>query len=235
MPTTRRRRVRQRVAPVAQAVIELLRTGELPTGGHAGWWEAFEKHGSHDHARHGGEDRLRTDWLAMRDDLLAAWIREAPGTRPWAWWEFDAPRWQPPYPPRCDQMEWALCRMPEPRRRLGGIGDPAFECLNIWPHFDAGIPTQFVSESDEALYNGRSRDIHGDPIDTKYHEGHFAGRAPRADDPPRFESQAAYLKRHGCLAPAERKRLTAAAFEPERIACDDGTLPEQAIRSVRKY
>lgn len=220
MPTTRRRRARQRVAPVADAIIELLRVGELPDAGGDDWWEAFEKSGSHLRARRGGEDLLRGDWLAVRDDVLAAWIRAAPGTRPWAWWEFDAPRWQPPYPLRCDGIEWALCQMPEPRRRLGGIGDPAFECLNVWPSFDAGIPTYWVSKSDEAYYNGRSCDIYGSPIGTECHEGDFKGLAPRFDDPPRFESQASYLKRHGLLPPAERKRLKADAFEPD-VVLDD--------------
>ncbi|MFC1886062.1 hypothetical protein ACFLZM_03290 [Thermodesulfobacteriota bacterium] len=36
-------------------------------------------------------------------------------------------------------------------------------------------------------------------------------------DPPIFESQAAYLKRHGLLTKAEEKRLKPADFEPEPI------------------
>jgi hypothetical protein len=30
-------------------------------------------------------------WAEMRDELLPAWIKEHPGTRPWAWWEQEAP------------------------------------------------------------------------------------------------------------------------------------------------
>jgi hypothetical protein len=33
-------------------------------------------------------------------------------------------------------------------------------------------------------------------------------------DPPRFESEPAYLRRHGLLLPPERRRLTAADFQP---------------------
>lgn len=40
------------------------------------------------------------------------------------------------------------------------------------------------------------------------------------DDPPRFESQAAYLRRHGLLLPGELRRLTAAAFEPEIVVVE---------------
>ena len=43
--------------------------------------------------------RMRTAWQALRDELLADWIAEHPGTRPAAWWLFDSP---------------------EPRRRLNG-------------------------------------------------------------------------------------------------------------------
>jgi hypothetical protein len=39
----------------------------------------------------------------------------------------------------------------------------------------------------------------------------------REDNPPVFESQAAYLKRHGLLPPAEARRLSAVDFEPEQI------------------
>lgn len=48
---------------------------------------------------------MRSDWIERRDELLKAWITRdeafqakfphaklgGPGTRPWAWWAFDAP------------------------------------------------------------------------------------------------------------------------------------------------
>ncbi len=34
---------------------------------------------------------LREPWEAVKAELLPAWIREHPGTRPFAWWELDAP------------------------------------------------------------------------------------------------------------------------------------------------
>ena len=44
-------------------------------------------------------------------------------------------------------------------------------------------------------------------------------REPSFDvaDPPLFESQAAFLDRHGLLSPTERHRLSDADFAPERI------------------
>ncbi len=38
----------------------------------------------------GGYD-CAPDWKELRDELLPRWIREHPGTRPFAWWSFDAP------------------------------------------------------------------------------------------------------------------------------------------------
>ena len=35
-------------------------------------------------------DGLQQAWKRRRDELLPAFIAENPGTRPWAWWAFDA-------------------------------------------------------------------------------------------------------------------------------------------------
>ena len=34
---------------------------------------------------------MRRDWIENRSQLLSEWIEKKPGTRPWAWWFFDAP------------------------------------------------------------------------------------------------------------------------------------------------
>lgn len=34
--------------------------------------------------------RMGADWQRYRGELLAEWIAEHPGTRPFAWWQFDA-------------------------------------------------------------------------------------------------------------------------------------------------
>jgi hypothetical protein len=36
-------------------------------------------------------DALRAGWEILRGELLPKWIAEHPGTRPYAWWLFDAP------------------------------------------------------------------------------------------------------------------------------------------------
>ena len=30
-------------------------------------------------------------WLDLRKEILAEWLQNHPGTRPWAWWQFDCP------------------------------------------------------------------------------------------------------------------------------------------------
>lgn len=37
------------------------------------------------------EDAVREYWQAYREDLLAEWVERNPGSRPPAWWRFDAP------------------------------------------------------------------------------------------------------------------------------------------------
>lgn len=38
------------------------------------------------------DDEIRAVWDRLKGDILAEWIRTKPGTRPCAWWRFDAPR-----------------------------------------------------------------------------------------------------------------------------------------------
>jgi hypothetical protein len=42
------------------------------------------------------------------------------------------------------------------------------------------------------------------------------------EDPPQFESQACYLRRHGLLTAEEQRRLPVDAFEPETIRVPEG-------------
>jgi hypothetical protein len=71
-------------------------------------------------------------------------------------------------------------KLPEPRKRTGGIGTPAYEVKCVKPIFSYGIPNVWVGVDENDL--------------------------------PTFESQAAYLKRHGVLFAGEEKRSD---FEPE--------------------
>jgi hypothetical protein len=144
------------------------------------------------------ENPQRDLWMAHRQAVLAEWVIIHPGTRPSFWWLYDAPRWRTP----AERREWYYVKqklLPEPRRRLGGKGDPSFEVSATSPHWPLGIPTPWET------------------ID--------------ADDRPRFESQAAYLKRYGLFLPGEEERLTAADFEPEVV----DERPQEIIAFCKKH
>jgi hypothetical protein len=97
--------------------------------------------------------------------------------------------------------EWEF-ESPEPRKRLGGIGTESHNAFNVYQHFDFGIPTDFVSKSEFDNYN---------------EDGDFEYDAYNPNDPPTYESQAAYLKRHNLLTKSEEKRLKDSDFEPEKV------------------
>ena len=134
----------------------------------------------------------RQEWKEHRNKILVAWKRNHPGTRPAAWWWFDAPRWTK------DVGRWSIFseRLPQPRKRIGGTGDPVFQVASVVPRFAFGIPIDWVETKSEDFYGG----IGIDP-----------------GDPPKFEAQAAYLKKRSLLTKSEQKRLKKADFEPETI------------------
>lgn len=139
-------------------------------------------------------DRLHEVWDELRDEVVAEWIRENPGTRPALWWKYDAP---------------------EPRQRVGGAGDDISEVLAYAPRSNRGIPVQWFTSEEVALFGKTVRN-------------HEHGRAPVAldpDDPPRFESEAAYLDRRGLLTTPERRRLDVSGWpKPEAVKYDDPTI-----------
>jgi hypothetical protein len=151
-------------------------------------------------------------WAEHADRIIEEHVAQWPGTRPYRWWQYDAPRMAVGTHPDCF---WDG-KLPEPRRRLGGVGTPRHECLGYVPDFSYGLPTGWISQRDVEYYTGTARDIHGNPINTKP-SGTFKGVAIDSDDPPVFESQASYLERHSLLRSGERGRLTKRNFEPETV------------------
>lgn len=137
-------------------------------------------------------------WELCRDLILPAWIGSRPGTRPWAWWAFDAPRWEDPWEGRFYHRTFA-----EPRQRVGGIGDPDFEALNIVPAFEAGVPVRFLTPPDLRAWPELGNRIQDRPAE-----------AYDRNAPPTYESQAAYLKRLGLLEEGEEEALSEEDFAP---------------------
>ena len=40
----------------------------------------------------GRDDPVRPGWEKVGERMLSPWCKSRPGTRPYAWWEYDAPR-----------------------------------------------------------------------------------------------------------------------------------------------
>ena len=154
-------------------------------------------------------EELAALWDAHAERIVAEHVALFPGTRPARWWKFSAPRMAAP--------GWFYDGLlPEPRKRLGGVGTPASDVLSCVPTFSFGIPSIWVTRSQVKYYSGLAVDIHGTPIGGKL--AVFQGVAIDPEDPPTFESQAAYLKRHGLfLAAGEERRLKKADWEAEGI------------------
>ncbi len=165
----------------------------------------------------------RALWDQAAENILHDWIVSRPGRRPRPWWHFTAPRISQAELAKHPRWTgaWFVARLCEPRLRLGGTGTPIYEVLNYVPEFEYGIPAHWVSEWEERFYSGRAKDVHGNLIGSPFHGGHLESRAIDPADPPRFESQAAYLERHCLLFANEKPRLKPADFQPEATTIED--------------
>ncbi len=142
----------------------------------------------------------REVWTLYRDGILAEWIASHPGRRPSSWWRFDAPRWSPEMP-GCEDWPASL-DLCAPRLRAGGRGTASHDALADSPSLELGIPTSWMRAA---------------AVDYYFHEGDFIGDAFDVNDPPTFESEAAYLRRLKLFAPGEARRVKASQFKPETV------------------
>jgi hypothetical protein len=157
------------------------------------------------------DDELAALWAAHADRIVAEHVIIHPGTRPHRWWQYSAPR----LPLGSFPGLYFDGKLPEPRRRLGGIGTPVSDVLLACvPIFGYGLPWIWVEQWQVMYYSGLAVDIHGAPIGDRYPNDSFKGVAIDPNDPPTFEPQAAYLKRHGLFLAGEERRSD---FEPETI------------------
>ncbi|RAK68875.1 hypothetical protein [Phenylobacterium kunshanense] len=162
----------------------------------------------------GGEARgggyTRNLWQTLGQNVLGRWVVERPGTRPRCWWRYDAP---------------------EPRLRVGGVGDPMAALPSVASDLELGVPKSWLTRELAAYYGSPAPQV-GDR--------YFGAQGPREanfrppawqplavtgvdpDDPPTFESQAAYLQRLDLFAEGEAERLDETAFLPEPIMIGGG-------------
>lgn len=119
------------------------------------------------------------------------------------WQEFGAlvlARWVDEAPGTRPALWWQY-DAPEPRRRVGGIGRPLHEFTAYVVRYAYGVPIDWPEDDPD--------------LPAEFRPPCAALIDP--NDPPLFESQAAFLDRHDLLSPAERDSLDASAFDPEPV------------------
>lgn len=176
MPVRRRRLRARRDAGMSDAERAALFDEELPEG-HPESLAWFL-------LRHPDGKALAEVWTRHGDAATRAWARRYPGTRPSAWWRYAAP---------------------EPRQRLGGVGDAACMHLANAPRLDYGLPSAWITAATRRTWSDIPRAAAIDPA-----------------DPPRFEAEATYLRRLGLLLPGEAARLRAEDYGPTIITVRGG-------------
>ena len=129
-------------------------------------------------------------WKVCREEIIAAWIKKHPCTRPFYWWLVEAPR-----------------DLNSKRQRLGGIGTPEHEVLSIAPHFKKGIPESWISKRLVDYYNGRAGHFKGvavNPEDPPAFESEaiYLERHGFLTAPEKF-----YLSKHPELLAPEKVKL----------------------------
>lgn len=217
MPTTRRRITRNAHPEIGEAEWCALTDQELPPGINPLLRIDLE-HFSFN------SNKMRTLWEQHGESVLEEFTDAHPGQRPACWWHWSSPRATDAQLSAWGKSVEEIARLDSegerpgtPRQRIGGIGTPSHEVLNITPDFEKGIPMWWVQPWDADYYNGRAIDVRGNKIGNQYHEGDFAGLPIDNKNPPRFESQASFLKRHDLLLPEESVQLTAKDFLPETV------------------
>ncbi|MGV8057875.1 MAG: hypothetical protein AB2L12_07640 [Smithellaceae bacterium] len=197
MPTNRQRRTRKSAKLVIpKALIYYFETGDEDQSG----FDEQDRYNSFLFFDRCNGKNLSDFWDDVKDKILADWILKHPCSRPWAWWEYEAPK---------EAVQgWDYEHFNSAQRlRVGGTGTPTHEVLGSWGGFTKGIPNSWIDQWLADYYNGRAKDIHGNIITTKYKEGDFKGIAIDPDNPPIYESDAAYLERHGLLSKEEKAFL----------------------------
>lgn len=162
------------------------------------------------------DDELLAFWNLHSERIVAEHVARYPGSRPVRWWDYDAPRLPLGTYPGC---YWDG-ELSEPRKRIGGVGTPGHDVLAYVPLFDYGLPVIWITPWQVRYYSGTAVDVHGNPIGSRNPNKNFKGVAIDPDDPPIFESQATYLKRHRLFLAGEERRLKKSDFEPEAIQPD---------------
>jgi hypothetical protein len=171
MPIKRRKAIARHPSELLPIEWAYLRDDPEPSDAEFGaWWSLCRD----DDAFRPGRPSVAQMWRELGAQIVQEHVKEWPGSRPKCWWKHNAP---------------------EPRRRVGGVGEPGRKDLSYGRPYSWSWPTVWPAGAV----------IIGGPLEAD----------PK--NPPKFESEATYLRRLGLLLPGEAERLTPADFEAEAI------------------
>ena len=77
----RKKKPSRKASEIPPGVREILETGDL--GEYGSDWNLFQCRWR--------KEKTREYWEAHRDEILPSWVERFPGTRPWGWWQVEAP------------------------------------------------------------------------------------------------------------------------------------------------
>jgi hypothetical protein len=101
----------------------------------------------------GDGEYLRELWTRARAEVLGAWLKDHPGTRPAVWWRFDAPR------QLLGTHDGAFYdgKLPQPRKQLSGAGCDASLISAYMPSYESGLPTSWAGfeEGDPPVFEAQ--------------------------------------------------------------------------------
>jgi hypothetical protein len=92
------------------------------------------------------EAAAREAWELMREKLMADWIREQPGTRPWAWWAFDAPQ-----PARRERIDGGVHPHDNKARSLKVANSDSEYLWKVAYRLTFGLPSCYIPPFDNGI------------------------------------------------------------------------------------
>jgi hypothetical protein len=126
----------------------------------------------------GDDEAIRAAWAALQSTIMPAWIQRRPGTRPWAWWKFEAPE-------RRRTVGGRIHPFDDPRRKLAVAKSDRKNFWRVAYALHRGMPRMFLMPFDEDCQRDFMHNI-------------LAGR-----DSEIFEPEWSYLQRHNLLLPGD--------------------------------
>jgi hypothetical protein len=124
------------------------------------------------------EAAAREAWSIMRDELMAEWISAKPGTRPWAWWAYEATE-------RRETVNGRVHPFDDKARTLHVANSESEWFWRRAYRLDFGVPSCLIPPYDADLIHEAMR------------------RTSRGDDWESFEPEWSYLVRNNPLLPAD--------------------------------